>query len=137
MSKNRLTKVFLGKDNIISIWLLLLGGISVLALGSSEKWFTFIDKEENSKPEISLATCYSYINNCEFDSGVDDWALIVQSGNSGTFSINSSSLLSGTNSAQIDISSTLGAGNEIHFHRLVVELSPIEAFLSFLIKKTK
>jgi len=48
------------------------------------------------------------LTNDEFDNSVNDWSLFVQSGSAASLSINSSSLLSGTNAAQVDVTSASG-----------------------------
>ena len=54
------------------------------------------------------SSCENELLNVEFDSGTSDWSLNLYSGNTGTYSIDNSSQLSGTNSAFVDITSISG-----------------------------
>ncbi len=127
MNQIRFFKMFFMKSKIFSTTALLVGGISLFGFfsfsdtSSSSTDTSFSKKEFDSYASLPLFTyddpACNWVNNDEFDNGTNDWTVYAQSGSSATWSVNSSSQLSGTNSAYINITSASGTDWHVEFNQ--------------------
>ena len=124
--------------SLFTPWLIFL---FFIADNRSEESFLSLDRPNHEKSIssniISGGSNCNDITNEEFDLSSTGWQLYVAPGNSGTLNINSSSQLSGTNSAQVDIVSTTGTDLNVQVYQNGIPIFAGQEYaFSFLAKSS-